>query len=147
VMIAKQLTVKEMEIRHKNIAITLPIRLQAYERMSLFLERIAPNNLVVRLNQPELSSREFHQMLLTDIRNEYNHNVSQQVYMSDEVWQEIKTAKEDLITAINATAGELPDEATSLDLAKNLFEYLINKEIDPIDHALKSLKSEISKSY
>lgn len=95
VMIAKQLTVHEMEIQQKNIAITLPIRLQAYERMSLFLERIAPNNLIVRLNQPELSSREFHQMLLEDIRNEYNHNVSQQVYMSDEVWQEIKTAKEE----------------------------------------------------
>lgn len=147
VMIAKQLTVHEMEIQQKNIAITLPIRLQAYERMSLFLERIAPNNLIVRLNQPELSSREFHQMLLEDIRNEYNHNVSQQVYMSDEVWQEIKTAKEDLITAINATAGDLADDATSLDMAKKLFEYLMNKEIDPIDHALKSLKSEISKTY
>lgn len=147
VMIAKQLTVHEMEIQQKNIAITLPIRLQAYERMSLFLERIAPNNLIVRLNQPELSSREFHQMLLEDIRNEYNHNVSQQVYMSDEVWQEIKTAKEDLITAINATAGDLADDATSLDMAKKLFEYLMNKKIDPIDHALKSLKSEISKTY
>lgn len=147
VMIAKQLTIKEMEIQQKNIAITLPIRLQAYERMSLFLERIAPNNLIVRLNQPELSSREFHQMLLEDIRNEYNHNVSQQVYMSDEVWQEIKTAKEDLITAINATAVDLADDATSLDMAKKLFEYLMNKEIDPIDHALKSLKSEISKTY
>lgn len=147
VMIAKQLTVHEMEIQQKNIAITLPIRLQAYERMSLFLERIAPNNLIVRLNQPELSSREFHQMLLEDIRNEYNHNVSQQVYMSDEVWQEIKTAKEDLIIAINATAGDLADDATSLDMAKKLFEYLMNKEIDPIDHALKSLKSEISKTY
>ena len=67
--------------------------------------------------------------------------------MSDEVWQQIKTAKEDLITAINATAGELPDESTSLDLAKNLFEYLMNKEVDPIEHALKSLKEEISKTY
>jgi hypothetical protein len=147
VMIAKQLTVKEMEIRQKNIAITLPIRLQAYERMSLFLERIAPNNLVIRINQPELDARVFHQMLLKEIRDEYNHNVSQQVYMSDDVWQQIKTAKEDLITAINATAGELPDESTSLDLAKNLFEYLMNKDIDPIEHALKSLKEEISKTY
>jgi hypothetical protein len=147
VMIAKQLTQKEMEIKQKNMTITLPIRLQAYERMSLFLERIAANNLVLRLNQPELSAREFHQMLLAEIRNEYNHNVSQQVYMSDEVWQEIKTAKEDLITAINASAGELVEEATSLDLARNLLDYLMNKEIDPIDHALKSLKSEISKTY
>jgi hypothetical protein len=147
VMIAKQLTQKEMEIKQKNIAITLPIRLQAYERMSLFLERIAANNLVLRLNQPELKATEFHQMLLAEIRNEYNHNVSQQVYMSDEVWQEIKTAKEDLITAINASSGGLAEDATSLDLARNLLDYIMNKDIDPIDHALKSLKEEISKTY
>ena len=147
VMIAKQLTQKEMEIRQKNMAITLPIRLQAYERMSLFLERIDPNNLVIRINQPELDARVFHQMLLKEIRDEYNHNVSQQVYMSDAVWQEIKTAKEDLITAINATSGNLPEDATSLDLARNLFEYLMNKEVNPIENALKSLKEEISKTY
>ena len=147
VMIAKQLTQEEMELQQKNIAITLPIRLQAYERMSLFLERIDPNNLVIRINQPELDARVFHQMLLKEIRDEYNHNVSQQVYMSNAVWQEIKTAKEDLITAINATAGNLPDDSTSMDLARSLFEYLMNKEVDPIEHALKSLKEEISKTY
>ena len=147
VMIAKELTQKEMDVRQNNIAITLPIRLQAYERMSLFLERIDPNSLVIRINQPELEARVFHQMLLKEIRDEYNHNVSQQVYMSDEVWQEIRTAKEDLITAINATAGDLPEKATSIDLARNLFEYLMNKDIDPIQHALKSLKDEISKTY
>ena len=146
-MIAKQLTQEEMELQQKNIAITLPIRLQAYERMSLFLERIDPNNLVIRINQPELDARVFHQMLLKEIRDEYNHNVSQQVYMSNAVWQEIKTAKEDLITAINATAGNLPDDSTSMDLARSLFEYLMNKEVDPIEHALKSLKEEISKTY
>lgn len=147
VMVAKELSQKQMEVRQKSIEITLPIRLQAYERMTLFLERISPNNLIVRTNQPDLSAREFHQMLLKEIRDEYNHNVSQQVYISEEVWEEVKTAKEDLITAINASTESLADEATSLDLAKNLFEYLMNKNIDPIDHALKSLKREISKTY
>jgi len=147
VMVAKELTQKQMEIRQKSIEITLPIRLQAYERMSLFLERISPNNLVVRINQGGISAREFHQLLLKEIRDEYNHNVSQQVYMSDEVWQQVKTAKEDLIIAINSASEGLPDEATSIDLAKKLFEYLMNKDIEPIEHALKSLKDEISKTY
>ena len=147
VMIARELTKKELEIRQKNIEITLPVRLQAYERMILFLERISPNNLVVRVNQPDLSAREFHQILLKEIRDEYNHNVSQQVYMSIDVWEEVKTAKEDLITAINASANGLPDEASSLDLAKKLFEYMMEKNVDPIDHAIKSLKAEISKNY
>lgn len=147
VMIARELTKKELEIRQKNIEITLPVRLQAYERMILFLERISPNNLVVRVNQPDLSAREFHQILLKEIRDEYNHNVSQQVYMSIEVWEEVKTAKEDLLTAINASANELGDEANSLELAKRLFENMMGKNIDPIDHAIKSLKAEISKNY
>lgn len=146
VMIAKELTQKEMEIRQKSIEITLPIRLQAYERMSLFLERIAPNNIVVRLSRPGMGARELHEFLLQDIRDEYNHNVSQQVYMSEDVWEEIKTAKEDLITAINA-ASDLPEDATALDLSKRLFEYYMDKEIDPIVHALNSLKKEISKTY
>ncbi|MEN8248395.1 MAG: hypothetical protein ABFS32_05650 [Bacteroidota bacterium] len=147
VMVAKELSHKQMEIRQRSIEITLPVRLQAYERMTLFLERISPNNLVVRINQPNLSAREFHQMLLKEIRDEYNHNVSQQVYIGEEVWEEVKTAKEDLITAINASSEGMAEEATSLDLAKTLFEYLMNKNIDPIEHALKSLKREISKTY
>lgn len=147
VMVARELTKKELEIRQKSIEITLPVRLQGYERMILFLERITPNNLVVRVNQPDLSARELHQILLREIRDEYNHNVSQQVYMSIEVWEEVKTAKEDLITAINAAANGLSDEASSLDLAKKLLEYMMEKNVDPIDHAIKSLKAEISKNY
>ena len=147
VMVAKELSQKQMEIRQKSLEITLPVRLQAYERMTLFLERIAANNLIVRTNQPDLSAREFHQILLKEIRDEYNHNVSQQVYISTDVWDEVKAAKEELITAINASAEGLEENATSLDLARKLFDYLMNKNIDPIDHALKSLKREISKTY
>ena len=67
--------------------------------------------------------------------------------MSIEVWDQVKTAKEDLITAINASANELGEEANSLDLARSLFEHMMEKPIDPIDHAIKSLKEEISKTY
>jgi hypothetical protein len=67
--------------------------------------------------------------------------------MSIEVWEEVKPAKEDLLTAINASANELGDEANSLELAKRLFENMMGKNIDPIDHAIKSLKAEISKNY
>lgn len=147
VMVAKELAQKQMEIRQKSIEITLPARLQAYERMSLFLERISANNLVLRVNQTGMGAREFHQILLQEIRNEYNHNVSQQVYMSEDVWQEIKAAKEELIIGINAASEGLEDEASSLDLAKKLFDFMMNKEVDPIDNALKSLKAEISKTY
>ena len=96
-MIGRELSQKQLEIRQKSIEISLPVRLQAYERICLFLERITPSNLIIRVNEPGLSAPAFQQLLLKEIRDEYNHNVSQQVYMSSEVWEMVKTAKEDLI--------------------------------------------------
>jgi hypothetical protein len=115
--------------------------------MTLFLERIAPQNLLVRLNTSNLPAREFHQLLLNEIRNEYNHNVSQQVYMSEEVWGLIKSAKEDLIVTINDSASHMGTDSTSLDLSKKIFEKTIAKEADPITHALTELKKEIQRAF
>jgi hypothetical protein len=94
-----------------------------------------------------MTSREFHQLLLSEIRNEYNHNVSQQIYMSPEVWSYIINAKEDLIVSINDAAGELTPEATSLDLSKKIFEKAVNKPVDPIAHAVLELKKEIQRIF
>src|SRR5215208_7812767 len=99
--IMRELELKKLEIRGRSIETVLPVRLQAYERMTLFLERTSPQNLLVRINTPGLTAREFHRMLLDEIRNEYNHNVSQQVYIGEGVWSLIKNAKEDLTIQIN----------------------------------------------
>jgi hypothetical protein len=115
--------------------------------MALFLERISPQNLLIRLNTSAMPSREFHQLLLSEIRSEYNHNVSQQIYLSEEVWNLIKGAKEDLTVIINESATELHPESTSLDLAKKIFEKSITKTIDPIGHALSELKKEIQRTF
>ena len=77
--IQKEIDLKKLEVRGRSIETILPNRLQAYERMALFLERISPQNLLVRLNASGMTSKEFHQLLLGEIRNEYNHNVAQQV--------------------------------------------------------------------
>jgi hypothetical protein len=145
--IQKEIEMKRLEVRGRSIETILPNRLQAYERITLFLERISPQNLLVRLNAPGLPAREFHQLLLAEIRNEYNHNVSQQVYMSEEVWNLVKNAKEDLIVSINDSASEMKTEATSLDLSKKIFEKSVNKSVDPIAHALTELKKEIQRTF
>lgn len=145
--IQKEIELKKLEVRSRSIETVLPNRLQAYERMTLFLERIAPQNLLIRLNVTGLSSREFHQLLLSEIRNEYNHNASQQVYMSDEVWNLLRNAKEDLIVTINDAASEMQMESTSLDLSKKIFEKTVNKSIDPMMHALTELKKEIQRTF
>jgi hypothetical protein len=145
--IQKEINLKKLEVRSKSIETLLPSRLQAYERMALFLERISPQNLLVRLSTTGMTSKEFHQLLLSEIRNEYNHNVAQQVYISEDVWNLIKNAKEDLILNINDAAGEMNMESTSLDLSRKIFEKSINKQVDPIAHALTELKKEIQQTF
>jgi hypothetical protein len=145
--VQKEVDLKKIDVRGKTIESVLPIRLQAYERMALFLERISPQNLLVRLTVAGMPAREFHQLLLQEIRNEYNHNVTQQVYMSQDVWDLIRNAKEDLIVSINDAAGELGPESTSMDLSKKIFEKAMIKTIDPIAHALIELKKEIQRIF
>ncbi|HEY0652858.1 MAG TPA: hypothetical protein VGD65_07010 [Chryseosolibacter sp.] len=143
----KEIELKRLEVRGRAIETVLPNRLHAYERMTLFLERMAPQNLLVRLNTGTTPAREFHQQLLAEVRNEYNHNVSQQVYISEDVWDKIKSAKEDLIVTINDAALEIPQEGTSLDLAKKIFEKTLNKPMDPLANALSELKQEIQRVF
>lgn len=145
--IQKEIELKKLDLRSRSIDAVLPNRLQAYERMVLFLERMSPQNLLVRLSGSGMPSREFHQLLLSEIRNEYNHNAAQQVYISDEVWTLIKNAKEDLIVAINDAASEMTIDSTSLDLSKKIFEKSVNKQVDLLSHALVELKKEIQRVF
>ncbi|MBT1700757.1 hypothetical protein KK083_27955 [Fulvivirgaceae bacterium PWU4] len=143
----KEIELKKLEVRGRSIETVLPSRLHAYERMTLFLERMAPQNLLVRLNTATVPAREFHHLLLAEVRNEYNHNVSQQVYIGEAVWELIKNAKEDLIVTINDSASEVGENATSLDLAKKIFEKNMLKTVDPLAHALSQLKQEIQRTF
>jgi hypothetical protein len=145
--ITREIQLKQLEVRSRSIETVLPARLQAYERMTLFLERMSPQNLLMRINAPGISSREFHRMLLDEIRSEYNHNVSQQVYISEEVWVLVRNAKEDLIMQINEAAQQLPADASSIDLAKRIFEMVLSKKVDAIGHALVELKKEIQRTF
>ena len=145
--IQREIELKKLDVRGRSIETILPARLQAYERMILFLERISPQNLLIRLNNPGFSARDFQKILLDEVRNEYNHNVSQQVYMSEEVWSQIKNAKEDLIIMINESVTGMPPEATSIDLAKKVFQMTMDKKVDLINHALSELKKEIQQIF
>ena len=145
--ISKEIEMKRLDIRGKSIETILPVRLQAYERMTLFLERISPQNLLVRLNNPAYSAKDFQKILLDEIRNEYNHNAAQQVYISEEVWDMIKNAKEDLIIKINESAGAMKDDATSIDLARQIFQAVLDKKVEPLSHALSELKKEIQQIF
>lgn len=146
-MISKSLVSKELDIKAKSIEITLPARMQAFERMALFLERIAPESLLVRVNRNGMSAGELHHIILQEIRNEFNHNVAQQVYLSKELWSMIISAKEDLLTRVNATFQEMDVEASSIEYAKKLIASNSSSEINSIELALNELKEELGKYY
>jgi len=143
----KEIEMRKLEIRNRSIDNVLPLRLQAAERITLLLERISPQNLLVRLSSPHMPARDLHQSLLRDIRDEYNHNVAQQVYLSPAVWDLVRNAKEDLIVTINDAAGEMKLDSTALELSKKIFEKYVNKPVDPLAHALTELKTEMQRLF
>jgi hypothetical protein len=132
--------IREMA-RKQSVDTLLPNRLQAYERMVLFLERITPNNLIPRLNNGQYTAKEFQQILIHEIRQEYQHNLAQQIYISEQAWLYLTSAVEDTVTSINEIAMGLEDEATSLDLAKGIFESGVTKQA--IAHSISYLKKEV----
>ncbi|WBO84997.1 DUF7935 family protein [Hymenobacter yonginensis] len=133
-----------LELRLENNKATLPLRLQAFERITLLLERITPSNLLVRLSSAGQTAPEYHRLLLQEIRAEYEHNLSQQLYMSPDTWSEVKAAKEHVLTAINKAYHTLPQpqQARGTELAKRILESLITDEVDPTERALLSVKRE-----
>ncbi|MEA5458198.1 hypothetical protein VB796_04080 [Arcicella sp. LKC2W] len=141
--IKKDLVQKELDIKAETTKTLLPIRLQAYERMALFLERISPNNLLIRLNGRAVNVTDFQQLMLTEIREEFSHNLSQQVYMSDEAWTTIKNAMNETVALINLSAKDLAPEAPSLELSKRIFEVVMNKGVNSSDEALRMVKQEM----
>jgi len=143
----KQLEEYRFSISQKNQEIVLPIRLQAYERVCLLLERVSPGNIIPRLNENGMSARQFQADLVAEIRNEFNHNLSQQVYLSEDAWSYVSGAIEQLISMINEAGNQLNEEATSLDLARMIFEKSMQLESDTTKNALSAVKREIQQLF
>jgi hypothetical protein len=122
---------------------TLPLRLQAYERLVLFTDRINPANLLIRLNGPAYSAAELHSLIVADIRNEYQHNVTQQIYVSDRAWMVTKRVKEDTLSLVNNAVKALPETATGLDLGKILLNHLSRLEENPYDIATNLIRKDL----
>jgi hypothetical protein len=146
-LLEKDIEKKEVDLKIKNYETILPLRLQAYERIALLLERITPNNIMLRLNNPGLSAKEFQIILVKEIRDEYNHNLSQQIYIDDKTWVLVRKAIEDTINLINQSAMNLKEEAKSMDLIKAVFADIMQNEVDSVKHALGQLKKEVSQFY
>ncbi len=138
---------RRAELRAQNQRQALPLRLQAYERLALFLERISPNSLVVRVKSGSLSNAEYLLLLQKSIRDEYEHNLSQQIYVSDEVWDYVTTAKSATVSLLNTVSAQLDPEASGTELSKALLGAAMELKQLPTQAALKHLKAEVAYEF
>jgi len=136
---------RRQEMALQNVKVVTPIKLQAYERAVLFLERISPESLVMRVSKPDVSSQQMHAILINTIRNEYEHNLSQQIYMSNEAWQMINNARGTVVKIINNVAGTIPPTASGPELSRLILEEMIEMETDPCRAAIDFIKAEVAR--
>lgn len=137
---------KESGERKGNDSETLKLRLQAYERLTLLTERISLQNLLSRINNSGLSSRQMQVSLIDSIRQEYDYNLTQQIYVSPEVWRAVNNLKEQNIYVINQLASALPPHATAMDLNKHIIDYLINNSSASLNNiVLEAINFEAKK--
>ena len=132
-----------IELKKTSLTTTLPLRLQAYERLTLFIERINPANMLVRVHVAGTTVREIQQFLIAEIRTEYQHNITQQLYVSAQAWAIMNRIKDDTISLINNTAIGLSPEASSVELSKVILTHLANLEDNPYEAGLMLLKHDM----
>jgi hypothetical protein len=125
----------------------LPLRLQAIERITLFLERITPSSLLVRHSSVGLTVKQYQAILLKAIRDEFEYNLSQQVYVSEEAWRMVVTAKSATVSIINNIAAKLPADTAGLELSKKVLEDTMDMNQFPTRTAINYLKKEIQSDF
>lgn len=138
---------RNIEVKTMNFKQITPIRLQAYERLTLFVERINPESLLPRVYQQGMNVELFHTALLMTIRAEYEHNLSQQIYVSSKTWIAIKSSKESIVRLVNSTFSTLKPEAPAIELTKAIMEVVTSTEKSPVYIALEMLKAETGQYF
>lgn len=124
----------------KEVICTL--RLQAAERLILFLERIAPNSLILRVHTPDMTASQLQSALIRTVREEFEYNLSQQLYLSTKTWELVRNAKEEIIRQINVAASSLKADASARDLAGAILQLSLSQERSQVLMAIEAIKLE-----
>jgi hypothetical protein len=138
---------RQHQIFLNNQNVITPLRLQAYERAILFLERISPDNLIIRVNKPGFSSQQLQSELMNTIRSEFEHNLTQQIYISPGAWEMLKIARGRTIQTINSVAEKLPKDSPAINLSKAILESMVDEEKTPTADAIGFIKKEFSQLF
>jgi Na+/H+-translocating membrane pyrophosphatase len=141
--LVKEIERKQLSIFAQNSDTAMKLRLQAYERLTIFVERMNAKSLISRYYVQQATAQDVQIAMVQGIRSEYEHNLSQQLYVSHEVWQTISTVMEQEITMINRIGASCEMGASATEFIKKISEYIVNTESTiPTDIALETLNKE-----
>lgn len=134
---------RNFELRKQSQKVISSARLQAYERLTLYLERLEPSRMLLRVELNGLGCQQLQQQLLQIIRQEFDYNLSQQIYISDEVWGSIVFAKEEMLRFVNTCAQQFAASDDAMLMAKLLLTSYASNGETPTQRALAILKEEV----
>lgn len=118
---------KPAEVKDQDFS-SKPLKLQAYERLVILCERISLPNIISRTSQPGMSARDMQFMLIENIKQEFEYNASQQIYVSQTAWEAVRNLRDQSLLIINSIAKTLPADAKANDLNKGLLEMMMSQD-------------------
>jgi hypothetical protein len=136
-----------MELRKENQKYSAPLVMQGYERLMLLLERSQIPGIISRVHRQGMSARLMQNEITTTIRAEFDHNITQQLYVSKNAWEYVKKSRDESIKLVNMAATKVNDGANALDYSRELLTLLAAQETDWNQKAIEVLRSEFRKSF
>ena len=143
----KELRNSQLELKKQRQTFFLPNRVDAYQRIILLMERIHPNSLVMRHNNPGLPAAAMQMKLLESIRSEYEHNIAQQMFISPQAWEVVRKAKDETVKIINLAGQQMGPTSNGMDLSSKIFEIVAEVGTLPTEIAVTALKEEVQKLF
>ena len=138
---------KNIELNKESRAHLLPLRLQAHERLIIFTDRINPANLLVRLHQQGIGIGTLQAGILNEVRSEYQHNITQQLYVDSVTLNVVRKLKDDTIAMINNAVQGLPADANGIELSKAILQHMASIDENPYDLTIELIKKDIQKLF
>lgn len=135
------------ELKKQRQEFFLPHRVEAYQRAVLLMERIHPNSLVMRLHNPGLPAMAMQSKLLESIREEYEHNIAQQLFIKPQTWELVQRSKEETIKIINLAGSQMTATSIGMDLASKIFELVAEIGVMPTEIAVQALKKDLQELF
>jgi hypothetical protein len=138
---------RKYEISRDKLDTILPLRLQAYERLILFLERISPEALVMRVSRQDMNVSQTFNELVANIRTEFEHNLVQQTYISSQAWETVKAARNNMIKMVTESAKDFKPNNNGMLLNRQILESASTMDISPVAPAIEYLKREVRELF